>query len=99
MRTTPEENSELGRQIATRLNQATGPVALFLPRKGVSLIATDGEPFHDAEADEALFEAILANIDPNVEVHDLDLAINDEAFAIVMADRLHEMIAAQSSAT
>jgi uncharacterized protein (UPF0261 family) len=98
MRTTPEENAELGRQIAAKLNQATGPVALFLPRKGVSLIATEGEAFHDAAADEALFGAILANIGPNVEVHDLDLAINDEAFATAMADRLHEMISAQSSA-
>ncbi len=92
MRTTPEENAELGRQIAAKLNQATGPVALFLPRKGVSLIATEGEPFHDAVADEALFDAILGNLGPNVEVHDLDLAVNDEEFATAMANRLHEMI-------
>ncbi len=93
MRTTPEENAELGRQIAEKLNAATGPVALYLPRKGVSLIATDGEPFHDPAADSALFDAILANIGPNVEVHDLDLAINDPAFATAMADRLHELVA------
>jgi uncharacterized protein (UPF0261 family) len=92
MRTTPEECAELGRRIATRLNAGTGPVALFIPRKGVSLIATEGEVFHDPEADRALVEAILGNIGPDVEVHDLDLAINDPAFARAMATRLHEMI-------
>jgi uncharacterized protein (UPF0261 family) len=92
MRTTPEECAELGRQIAAKLNAATGPVALFIPRKGVSLIATEGEVFHDPAADAALFEAILANIGPKVEVHDLDLAINDPEFAGAMATRLHEMI-------
>ncbi|HYI26087.1 MAG TPA: Tm-1-like ATP-binding domain-containing protein, partial [Thermomicrobiales bacterium] len=95
MRTTPEENAELGRQIAEKLNAATGPVALYLPRRGVSLIATEGQPFHDADADSALYDAILANIGPNVEVHDLDLAINDEQFATAMADRLHELIASR----
>ena len=58
MRTTPEECAELGRQIARKLSAATGPTALFVPLKGVSMIATEGGPFHDAAADEALFAAL-----------------------------------------
>ncbi len=72
MRTTPEECAELGRRIATRLNAATGPTALFVPLKGVSMIAIEGQPFHDAEADEALFAALREGLDPAVEVHWLD---------------------------
>ena len=97
MRTTPEECAELGRRIANRLSAATGPVALFIPRKGVSLIAIEGEAFHDPAADAALFETILANVGPHVEVHDLDLAINDPEFAGAMATRLHELIAASDA--
>ena len=48
MRTTPEECAELGRRIARKLSAATGPTALFVPLKGVSMIATEGGPFHDA---------------------------------------------------
>ena len=58
MRTTPEECAELGRRIARKLSAATGPTALFVPLKGVSMIATEGGPFHDAAADEALFSAL-----------------------------------------
>ncbi len=42
MRTTPEENAELGRIIAEKLNAATGPTVLLLPLRGVSAIDTAG---------------------------------------------------------
>jgi uncharacterized protein (UPF0261 family) len=92
MRTTPEECAELGRRIARKLSAATGPTALFLPLKGVSMIATEGGPFHDAAADEALFSALRENVGDNVELHELDLDVNDPAFADAMADRLHGML-------
>ena len=47
MRTTPEENAELGRIVARKLNAATGPTALALPLKGVSMLDVAGDPFHD----------------------------------------------------
>ena len=56
MRTTAEESAELGRRIARKLAAATGPVSLFLPLRGVSMIDAEGQPFHDPEADAALFD-------------------------------------------
>jgi uncharacterized protein (UPF0261 family) len=96
MRTTPEECAELGRRIARKLSAATGPTALFVPLRGVSMIATEGGPFHDPAADEALFAALREGLGPNVEVHELDLDVNDPAFADAMANRLHELIQAGS---
>ena len=58
MRTTKEENAELGRRIASKLSAATGPTALFIPLGGVSMIDAEGQPFHDPEADAALFEEL-----------------------------------------
>jgi uncharacterized protein (UPF0261 family) len=93
MRTTAEENAELGRRIARKLNGADGPTVLFVPLKGVSAIDVDGQPFRDAEADEALFAALREGIDTSkVEVHELDADVNDPAFATAMADRLHELV-------
>ncbi|NJK81158.1 MAG: UPF0261 family protein [Chloroflexaceae bacterium] len=95
MRTTIEENAELGRIIARKLNQADGGVALFIPLKGVSLIATEGKPFYDPEADQALIDNLMANIDTSkVEVHQFEMDINDPRFAEAMATRLHELIRA-----
>ena len=54
MRTTPEECAELGRTIARKLNAAKGPVALYIPLRGVSAIATQGSVFHNPQADGAL---------------------------------------------
>jgi uncharacterized protein (UPF0261 family) len=92
MRTTPEECSELGRRIARKLNAATGPTALFIPLRGVSAIAVEGQVFHDPAADESLFDALREGLDPSrVEVHELELDVNDERFALAMANRLDEL--------
>jgi uncharacterized protein (UPF0261 family) len=93
MRTTPEECAELGRTIARKLNAATEPTALFVPLRGVSLIATEGQVFHDPAADEALIGALREHVDTSrVEVHELDTDVNDPEFARAMADRLHELV-------
>ena len=92
MRTTPDESRELGRRIGRKLSGAKGPTALFVPLRGVSMIATEGQPFHDPEADGALLDGLRETLGSNVEVHELDLDVNDEQFALAMADRLHEMI-------
>lgn len=92
MRTTPEECAEIGRRIARKLNSAKGPTALFAPLRGVSMIATQGQPFYDPEADEALFSALHGSLEPTVEIHELDTDINDPEFALAMANRLHQML-------
>jgi uncharacterized protein (UPF0261 family) len=92
MRTTPEECAELGRVIARKLAGARGPVALFIPLRGVSAIDDEGGPFYDPEADEALFEALRENLPSNVELHELEHNINDPEFALAMADRLERYL-------
>lgn len=93
MRTTPTENAELGKIVATKLNQASGPTALFLPLAGVSLIDAPGMPFHDPEADAALFRAVRENLDTSrVELIELNHNINDPEFANAMAEKLLDML-------
>ena len=92
MRTTPEENAELGRIIAAKLGRAKGPTVLMLPRGGISLIDIPGKPFHDPAADAALFDALTANLPANVELVEMDKDINDEAFAVRAAELLIERL-------
>lgn len=58
MRTTAEENDQMGRWIGDKLNQMTGPVRFYLPEGGVSMLDAPGAAFHDPEADAALFRAL-----------------------------------------
>jgi len=92
MRTTPAESAELGRRLAAKLNAAQGPTALFLPLKGISMIATEGRPFFDPAADSELFSALRRDLSESVELVECDLAINDPAFARAMVERLEEML-------
>ena len=82
MRTTRDENRAVGQWIAERLNQMEGPVRFLLPELGVSLIDAPGKPFHDPEADNALFEAIEKAIRPTSRrtVTRVKANINDPLF-------------------
>jgi uncharacterized protein (UPF0261 family) len=92
MRTTAEECRELGRQIASKLAGAKGPVDLFVPLRGTSAISAVGRPFHDPVADEALFGALRQHATEAVALHEIDAHVNDAEFAFAMADRLAERI-------
>lgn len=83
MRTTHEENGAIGRWIVERLNRMTGPVRFLLPLGGVSAIDAPAMPFHDPEADEALFAAIRGGWKKaaNRKLVEVDANINDPKFA------------------
>ena len=91
MRSTEEECAALGRIIARKLNAATGPLTLFIPLGGVSMIDVPGAPFYDPAADAALIRELKAGLRPDVEVVEMAADINDPAFATAMAVRLDEL--------
>jgi uncharacterized protein (UPF0261 family) len=98
MRTTEEECAELGRVIARKLNLAKGPLTVFIPLGGISMIAVPGAPFHDAAADAALIRELKAGLRPDVEVVEMATDINDPAFATAMAERLDALYGAWAAA-
>jgi uncharacterized protein (UPF0261 family)/ABC-type branched-subunit amino acid transport system ATPase component len=83
MRTTPDECRAIGAFVAAKLNAMAGPVRFLLPEGGVSSIDRPGQPFHDPEADRALFETIEQRFRPGPgrQLVRLPLNVNDEAFA------------------
>ncbi|MFW5433848.1 Tm-1-like ATP-binding domain-containing protein [Paenibacillus apiarius] len=93
MRTTVQENKELGKIISEKLNKTTSPTALMLPLKGVSGLDVEGQPFYGAEEDRALFDTLRNNIDRDaVELIELDYDINDKHFALAAAKKLIELM-------
>ena len=93
MRTTPEENTAIGKWIAERLNQMQGQLRFLLPLQGVSAIDAPGKPFHDEVADAALFSAIRQNWRPatNRKLIEIDAHINDAAFAEAVVAAFNEI--------
>jgi uncharacterized protein (UPF0261 family) len=88
MRTNSEECAELGKILAQKVSASIGPVSVLIPKKGISVISSSGQPFHDPVADRALFEAIRSNLRPDIEVIEMDCVINDPAFAEACAQAL-----------
>ncbi len=88
MRTSPAECGELGRIIAAKVNRYVAPVTVLLPLGGISIISTPGQPFHDPEADRALFAALRTPLRPGTPVVEMDVTINDPAFARACAEAL-----------
>jgi len=92
MRTTPDENDQLGKEIAHKASASKGPTAVLVPRRGVSALDREGGPFWWPEADQALFDSLRMWISPNVRLIELDLHINDSAFASAMVETLLGML-------
>lgn len=88
MRTTPDENDALGKEIAQKASAARGPTAVLVPLRGVSALDAPGQPFWWPEADQALFASLRQWMAPQVELIELDLHMNDPAFAEATADQL-----------
>jgi uncharacterized protein (UPF0261 family) len=91
MRTTAAECEAIGRDIARKVAAATGPVAVLLPALGVSAIDKTGQPFDDPVARRVLHDAIRDGV-PNGDVTELDLHINDPAFAEAAARKLIDLM-------
>jgi len=83
MRTSVEENRKIAAFIAKKINQSIGPLTLLIPEKGVSIIDVPGMPFHDSEADKALFEELekLVHQTETRKIVKVPCAINDPLFA------------------
>jgi len=93
MRTTPEECRQLGKLLAEKINAYQAPVAVLIPRGGISVISAPGGPFYDPKADAALFDTLAETLRPDVDVIAMDCDINAPEFAIACAKALLSNIA------
>ena len=77
--------------LAEKLNAMAGPVRFLIPEGGVSAIDRPGQPFHDPEADRALFASLEERFRAGADRKLIRLPhhINDEVFidALVAAWR------------
>ena len=93
MRTDIEENVHIGKVVAEKTNKARQNAVILLPLKGLSRFDNEGGKFWWPEADKALFDSIKQNINPEVQVIDLDCHINDEAFSDAAVKMILDLLA------
>jgi uncharacterized protein (UPF0261 family) len=97
MKTSKEENIEIGRFIAEKLLvnvKKSEAIKVLLPLGGVSMIDKEGQPFHHQQADAALFHTLQGGLKSSkIQVIILDNNINDEAFAQAVVESISELMA------
>ena len=95
-RTTPEESAAARRGHRAQAERRHRAAVRCSCRCAASRCSRfRGASAHDAAADDALFSTGCASSSTRsrVEVHEVECDINDSAFAVAMAERLHELMA------
>jgi uncharacterized protein (UPF0261 family)/ABC-type branched-subunit amino acid transport system ATPase component len=97
MRTTAEENAQVGRWIGERLNRMEGPVRFVLPEGGVSALDSPGRPFSDPTADAELFKALETTVRQTSSRRLIRVAahINDPRFAAEIVAEFRRLFGAR----
>jgi uncharacterized protein (UPF0261 family) len=87
-----QESVQLGKLIADKLNQATGPTAVMIPLDGLDKYqAPPDGPWIDKEKDQALFDALRSNLRPGIAYTELDDYINNYSFADAVVESFLEL--------
>ncbi len=81
VRTGKAEMSDIGKIMAAKLNAAHGKVQLLIPSRGFSGWDVDGDTFRDPAADSEFIKTLWHEAGTRVKVVDVDMHINDTAFA------------------
>lgn len=93
MRTTIEENAQLGRIMAQKLRSAKGPTCVLIPKQGVSAIDKTDQPFYSPEAVIAWIDNLKSGLaDSDVEITEMNNHINDEDFGKKIAETLLDLL-------
>jgi uncharacterized protein (UPF0261 family) len=80
-RTTSQELREIAREVARKLNQSKGPVAVLIPLKGWSSLDKEGMSLYDPEADKVFVHELKVHLNPNIPLIELNLHLNTCEFA------------------
>lgn len=88
MRTTPEENAQMGKIFAEKLNMATGPVAVFVPMGGFSEVDFPEKPFWWPEANQAFLDSLKENLRSDIPVIVSEKDVNHPEFSEMVTKKL-----------
>ena len=96
VRATAEEMVHVAGIMVDRLNRATGPVAVAIPLRGLSMHNIRGQVFFDPQADAACRHVLGDKLRSDIPCHQIDAHINDPAFARACVHVLLETMASRS---
>ncbi|MCP4386288.1 MAG: hypothetical protein GY798_33580 [Hyphomicrobiales bacterium] len=98
LRLNRSEMSEVGGEVARRLQSAKDDTVFLIPKGGYDSYAVSGEAFHDPEADAGFVVALRDGVPASIRIVERDYHINDPAFASEAAETLICLMQARAAA-
>jgi len=92
LRTQKKDMEAIGHVVVEKLNKSTGPTAVIIPTRGISVLDQVDKLFVDNEANQVLFDILKKDLKKEIEVKVLDCHINDMMFAEEAGRMLSKLI-------
>jgi uncharacterized protein (UPF0261 family) len=92
IRLTKDEELQIARIMAGKLNGAQGPVMVIVPTQGLSIPNTPGGVFWDPDADAAFVNELRDNLREEIPFITVDAHINDPAFSRLVAEEFLKLM-------
>jgi len=93
-RTSPEEMQTIARAVAEKLNKHENKklVKFIVPTKGFSSISVKGGALYDPISDKIFIDEFRENLDPKIDIIEVDTHINTPEFAQAVVDALEQIL-------
>ena len=92
VRLRPEELIEVGKEIADKLNQARGPVKVFIPLQGFSFPDREGLAHWEPEGNQVFIDSLKEHLSSSIPLVEIDAHINDADFIDPVIDEFMAMM-------
>jgi uncharacterized protein (UPF0261 family) len=92
IRLTLEESRVLAEQLSDKLNKDVSNVHVLIPTRGWSEADKENEPLYDPETNAYFVKLFKEKLDNRIHLEEVDMHINDPAFARKAADIMDQMV-------
>ena len=92
IRLNEDETLFLAGQLAEKLNHDPLNIKVLIPMKGWSEADRDGGPLHDPIMNESFVRRLKQDLNPKIQIKEVDLHINDSSFAELAANVMDGML-------
>lgn len=97
IRLTDDETRILAKQLAAKVNKSVPDVKILIPLQGWSEADREGAPLFAPDATQLFIHTLKKDIDPGIEIIEVDHHINAPPFARIAADMMDAMIKNQDT--
>ena len=92
VRLNEDETRTLADQLTEKLNKDASNIKILIPLKGWSEADRDEGPLYDPSMNMFFTQCLREKLDHNIQITEVDHHINDQAFAEIAAQLMHQMI-------